>query len=94
MSQCCTSESCKDMLCRLINAYTALVSGQGVQEVEFEGDKTRYHLGNVTELKGLIARLHTTCGNEVSAAIVGVSPRGRAPARVCFGESYPCRLGC
>ena len=85
-NQCCKPDSCADMLCTLMSAYTALIAGQGVQEIDFDGDRTRYQAGDIPELKSTLHRLHETCGNEASAALLGLSRGRRAPARLNFGS--------
>ncbi len=92
---CCTTSTCEAMLCTLMNAYTALIAGQGVQEVEMDGDRTRYQPAQAKELKARIHSLHQTCGNEASAALLGLG-RGRRSMQVCFNESYRCHTidGC
>ena len=84
--ECCETASCTGMLCALMSAYTALISGQGVQEVDFDGDRTRYQVGDIKELKSTLHRLHETCGNEASAALLGLGGGRRAPARLNFGS--------
>ena len=90
---CCEAASCNDMLCTLMEAYLALMSGSAAQEVDFDGDRTRYHPGNIAELKATIHRLHATCGNQASAALLGLGATGRrSPARLHFGaERGPSR---
>lgn len=80
--------NCNQMLAQLMSAYTALVSGQAVAEVEINGnDRTAYHRGNIAELKTVLISLHSTCGNATSAALLGL-PVGASARRAPAGVRY------
>lgn len=90
--ECCdvSGLTCKAMLCKMLEAYVRITTGGGVIEVQFGDDRTKYESANVKMLETRLRTLHEACGDANSAALLGLSVGRRAPARVCFGESYGC----
>lgn len=90
MSDCdCQVPECSDLLCQLINAWTKLITGTLVAEVSFEDHTTKYTKADLAELKTQIRNLHDQCGNDASAAILGISGR-RRPAGAIYGSRRRC----
>lgn len=84
----CTPDiPCAERLTKLVNAYFNVLQDGSVQEVTIGEDTTRYHKTDLAAMKNMITALHSTCGNEASAMIVGGR---RRPASFCFEESHSC----
>lgn len=77
------------MMCRALTAYNAvlggMLSGKSVVSVEFDGQKVVYESNSASQknLLALIARLHQSCGNASSAALLGLG--GGGPIGTTFG---------
>ena len=71
-------DTCATMMCEALAAYSAvrrgMLSGKAVVEVAFGEEKVRYASTGETQklLLDEIRRLHQSCGNEASAAILGL----------------------
>lgn len=67
--------TCEAMISSAINAYHALATGTKEVEVFFRDQKVRYTEANINMLLDYIKNLHSTCGNDLSAAILGLNNR-------------------
>ena len=65
--------TCQAMITSAINAYHALATGTKEVEVFFRDQKVRYTESNMPMLLDYIKNLHSTCGNDLSAAILGLN---------------------
>lgn len=78
------------MMCRALAGYNAvlngMLAGKSVVSVEFDGQKVTYQSTAATQknLLEIITRLHQTCGNPSSAAVLGLG--GGGPICTTFGE--------
>jgi len=83
-------DTCATMMCEALAAYTAvrrgMLKGKAVVEVAFGEEKVRYESTAATSklLLDEIRRLHQSCGNEASAAILGLG--GGGPIGTNYGQ--------
>ena len=82
----CINKQCQKTLSDAISAYNRILMGDHVVEVSLEGETTRYSKkeDGADDLLALIRRLHDVCGNELSAAIIGVPVEGRRARGICY----------
>jgi gpW len=76
--------TCDAMITSAINAYHALMTGSKEVEVVTRDQRVRYTEANIKMLHEYIKNLHTTCGNSMSAATLGIH-RNR-PCLTYFGK--------
>jgi hypothetical protein len=84
-------DTCATMMCEALAAYSAvrrgMLGGKAVVEVSFGEEKVRYASTAETQkyLFDEIRRLHQSCGNEASAAILGLGGRA-SPLGTNYGS--------
>jgi hypothetical protein len=92
-NNCCDDEvqkveaipTCDAMITSAINAYHALMTGSKEVEVMTRDQRVRYTEANIKNLYTYIKTLDSTCGNSMSAAIIGIN-RTR-PCATFFGKN-------
>lgn len=91
-------QTCADMLCDAVTAYSAvrrsMMGGKVTNEVQFGEQRTKYAATaeTVKFLLDDIRRLNMTCPSESAKAILGLAPTG--PLGVRFGCGTKVKCGC
>ncbi|MES2685688.1 MAG: hypothetical protein V4706_02640 [Pseudomonadota bacterium] len=87
--------TCADMLCQALAGYNAVLAGmaggKAVVEVQFGEQKVRYESTAATQkiLFDTIRRLHQSCGNASSAAVLGLGGNA-GPISTYYGSRRGC----